>query len=160
MSANNAGQSTGSALAIRIETDFKQAMRAQDAVAKLTLRAVKTALTEAAKSGADHALSDEEVLAVVQREAKRRREAMAEYDRLGATDQAKQEQAELAVLEAYLPRQLEESEIEEIVRGVIAQTGASSPRDMGQVMSPVMAQVGGRADGKQVSQIVRRLLGA
>jgi uncharacterized protein len=145
-------------LAAQIEHDFREAMRAQDSVAKMTLRAVKTALTEAGKSGAAHTLSDEEVLAVVQREAKRRREAAAEYERLGATSQAAQEQAELAVLERYLPRQLDEAEIETLAKQVIAETGASSPRDLGRVMPVLMAQTGGAADGKLVSQVVRRLL--
>lgn len=145
-------------LAARIEADFKQAMRAQDATAKMTLRAVKTALTEAGKAGSMHDLAEEDVLGVIQREAKRRREAAAEYERLGAHEQAQQERAELAVLEVYLPRQLEEAEIEELARQAIAETGASSPREMGQVMPVLMARVEGRADGKQVSQVVRRLL--
>lgn len=147
-------------LAQQIETDFRQAMRAQDGVAKMTLRAVKTSLTEAAKAGADHELSDEAVLAVVQREAKRRREAAAEYTRLGAEAQAQQELAELAVLERYLPRQLEEAEIEALARAAIAETGAETARDMGRVMPVVMGRAGGAADGKVVSAIVRRLLGA
>lgn len=147
-------------LAQQIEADFKQAMRTQDAVAKMTLRAVKTALTEAGKAGSDHALSDADVLAVVQREAKRRREAAAEYERLGANAQAEQERAELTVLERYLPRQLDEAEIEALVKEAIAQTGAESPRDMGRVMPVIMAQTGGAADGKVVSQVVRRLLGS
>jgi uncharacterized protein YqeY len=149
-----------SSLIQQIETDFRHAMRAQDAVAKMALRAVKTALTEAAKSGTDHTLADGEVLAVVQREAKRRREAAAEYIRLGATERAEQEQAELAVLERYLPRQLTEAEIEQLAAQVIAETGAASPRDMGRVMTPLMAKIDGNADGKVVSGVVRRLLGS
>jgi uncharacterized protein len=147
-------------LAERIDADLKQAMRAQDTIAKLTLRAVKTALTEASKAGADHSQNDDVVMAVLQREAKRRREAAAEYARLGASTQAQQEQAELAVLERYLPRQLTEAEIEVLAKQAIADTGAESPRDMGKVMSAVMPQTAGAADGKLVSQIVRRLLGA
>jgi uncharacterized protein YqeY len=135
-------------------------MRDQNTIAKLALRAVKTALTEASKAGADHSLSDEQVMAVIQREAKRRREAAAEYERFGATAPAEQERAELAVLEQYLPRQLSEAEVEEMARTVIAETGASSPRDLNKVMPVLMARVAGSADGKVVSQIVRRLLGA
>lgn len=149
-----------SALAARIDADLKQAMRAQDTIAKLALRAVKTALTEASKAGSDHSLSDEQVMAVIQREAKRRREAAAEYDKAGATIPAEQERAELAVLEQYLPRQLSEAEVEQMARAVIAETGAESVRDLNKVMPVMMGRVAGSADGKLVSQVVRRLLGA
>jgi uncharacterized protein YqeY len=149
-----------SALAARIDDDLKQAMRAQDTIAKLALRAVKTALTEASKAGSDHNLSDAQVMAVIQREAKRRREAAAEYDKVGATAPADQERAELAVLERYLPRQMSEAEVETLARTVIAETGATSVRDLNKVMPVMMARVAGTADGKVVSQVVRRLLGA
>jgi uncharacterized protein len=149
-----------SALAARIDADLKDAMRAQDTIAKLALRAVKTALTEARKSGSDHDLNDEQVMAVIQREAKRRREAAAEYDKVGAATPADQERAELAILEHYLPRQLSEAEVETAVRAVIAETGATSVRDLNKVMPVIMGRVAGTADGKLVSQVVRRLLGA
>ncbi len=135
-------------------------MRDRDEVAKLALRAVKTALTEARKAGADHEQNEEQIIAIIQREAKRRREAAAEYERVGATLQAQQELAELAVLERYLPRQMDESEIEALARKVIADLGVTSPREMGRVMSTIMGQVSGLADGKVVNQIVRRLLGS
>lgn len=143
----------------RIDSDLKQAMRDKDDVTKLTLRAVKTALTEASKSGADaHALVDEDVLAVVAKEAKRRRDAMAEYEKAGRGDLAEAEGAELAVLERYLPKQLGEAEIREMAAQVIAEVGATSMREMGQVMSALMARVAGQADGRAVNQVVRKLL--
>jgi uncharacterized protein len=145
-------------LAQKIDRDLQQAMRERNEVAKNTLRSVKTSLTEAAKSGEQHEQSEGEVLAVVQKEAKQRRDAAAEYERLGAMDRAAGELAELAILEQYLPRQLTEAEIEEIARTVIDSTGASSMRDMSKVMSVAMAQVKGRADGRVVNEIVRRLL--
>jgi uncharacterized protein YqeY len=148
------------ALWTQIDQDLHQAMRAQDNITKLTLRAVKTALTESAKSGADHALTDEDVVAVVQREAKRRRESAAEYVRFGSEERAAQELAELAVLERYLPKQLSEAEIEAAARAVIAAVGADNPRDLGKVMPVLLGRLGGAADGKVVSGIVRRLLGA
>jgi len=147
-------------LAVRIDADLKQAMRAQDTIAKLALRAVKTALTEASKSGSNHSLTDDQVMAVIQREAKRRREAAGEYDKVGATVQADQERAELAVLENYLPRQMSEAEVEVLARTAIAETGATSVRDLNKVMPVMISRVAGRADGKVVSQVVRRLLGA
>ncbi len=149
-----------SSLWSRIDADLKDAMRAQDTITKLALRSVKTALTEASKAGADHELSDDQVVGVIQREAKRRRDAAAEYTRLSALDHAAQEEAELAVLERYLPRQLGEIEIEVLARDVIAATGATSARDLGKVMPVLMGRVAGSADGKLVSQVVRRLLGA
>src|SRR4051794_3050925 len=146
-------------LAVQIDVDLKQAMRDQDNIAKLALRAVKTALTEASKSGSNHTLTDDQVMAVIQREAKRRREAAGEYDKVGAKVQADQERAELAVLEHYLPRQMEEAEIEALARTVIAETGATSVRDLNKVMPVMVSRVAGTADGKAVSQVVRRLLG-
>jgi uncharacterized protein YqeY len=148
-------------LSWRIDSDLKDAMRAQDNITKLALRSVKTAITEASRSGnTQHELTEDQVLAVIQREAKRRREAAAEYDKVGATAPAEQERAELAVLEQYLPRQLSESEVETLARQVIADTGATSVRDLNKVMPVMIARVAGTADGKLVSQVVRRLLGA
>lgn len=150
-----------SALAARIDTDLKQAMREQDTIAKFALRAVKTALTEATKTGSgDLILNDDQVMAVIQREAKRRREAAAEYDKVGATVPGDQERAELAILERYLPRQLSEAEVEAIAREVIATTGATSVRDLNKVMPVMMGRVAGVADGKLVSQVVKQLLSA
>jgi hypothetical protein len=142
----------------RIDADLKEAMRKRDETRKLALRAIKTALTEESKSGTEHALDDEQVQAVIQKQAKQRRDAAAEFERAGATERAAAERAELAVLEHYLPEQLSEADIEEIVRAAIAETGATSPKELGNVMSTVMPRVSGRADGKQVNQIARRLL--
>ena len=145
-------------LAEQIDRDLWQAMRDRDDVTKNTLRSVKTAMTEASKSGEQHEQSEAEILAVIQKQAKQRRDAAAEYERLDAADRAAGERAELAVLERYLPRQLSKAEIEVIARTVIDETGASSMQDMGRVMSATMDQVKGMADGRVVNQIVRRLL--
>lgn len=147
-------------LVARIDADLKQAMRDRDEVTKLTLRAVKTGLAEARASGQGQDLGQAEVLAVIQKEAKRRRDAASEYERLGDAGRAGAELAELHVLDKYLPRQLTDAEIEEIARRVIAQLGATSPKELGAVMSAVMAEVKGKADGKAVNQVVRRLLGS
>jgi uncharacterized protein YqeY len=144
----------------RIEADLKQAMRDKDEVTKLTLRSIKTALTtEARTADGAHQLTPDEELAVVQREAKRRRDAAAEYTKLGEQGRADAELAELAVIERYLPRQMSEAEVEVIAQRAIAQVGATSPKQLGAVMSVVMAEVKGNADGKMVNQVVRRLLG-
>lgn len=141
-----------------LDADLKQAMRERNDVAKLALRAVKTALTEARKSGADHSLTEQQIQATIYKEVKRRRDSAAEYEKVGATDNAAAELAEVVVLEKYLPKQLSEAEVEIIVREVIAETEATSMRDMGKVMSATMPRVEGVADGKLVNQIVRRLL--
>jgi uncharacterized protein YqeY len=144
----------------QIDADLKQAMRDKDEVTKFTLRSVKTALTEARTSGAEHELSRAEVIAVLQKEAKRRRDAAAEFARAGDQKRAEAELAEMKVLDKYLPRQMDEAEIETVARGVIAQLGATSQKQMGAVMSATMAEVAGKADGKLVNQVVRRLLGS
>jgi uncharacterized protein YqeY len=153
-------ESGANVLLQQIDADLKQAMRDRDEVTKLTLRSVKTGLTEARTSGAEHVLSEAEVLAVVQKEAKRRRDAAAEFQRVGDQGRADAELAEMRVLEKYLPRQMDEAEIEVVAQRVIAQLGATSQKQMGAVMSATMAEVGGKADGKLVNQVVRRLLGS
>ncbi len=150
----------GAALIARIDEDLKQAMRDRDETRKLTLRSAKTALTEAAKAGEQHALSDTEVLAVLQREAKRRKEAAAEYEKAGYATRAAAELAELAVLEHYLPQPLREDELHELIAAAIANTGATTAKEMGKVMTALKPVVGGRADGKLVSELVRKALGA
>jgi uncharacterized protein YqeY len=106
----------------------------------------------------DFALDDKDVLAVIAKEAKQRRDAMAEYKKAGRQDLAAQEEAELQILTAYLPQQMSPQEIEASAREVIAQVGATGMAQMGQVMRPLMAKLKGRADGRQVNEIVRRLL--
>ncbi len=146
-------------LAEQIDADLKQAMRDRDEPVKLTLRALKTAFMQARSSGsAAHDLTDAEMLEIVRREAKRRTDAAEEYRRFGSPERAAAELAEYQVLQKYLPQQLSEAEIEAIVRTVIAEVGATSVKQMGQVMPAVLAKTGASADGKTVNQIVRRLL--
>lgn len=142
----------------RIDGDLKQAMRDRDEVAKLTLRSVKTAVTEAGKRGDGAAEDDEAVMVILQQEAKRRRDAASEYERVGRADRVEQENAELAILARYLPKQMDDDQLEAIVREVIVEVGATSMRDMGRVMPAVMSRVDGRADGKRVNLVVRKLL--
>ena len=146
-------------LAQQIDADLKSAMLARDETAKLTLRSVKTALSAATKTEDAPQLDDALVQSVLQREAKRRRDAAAEYEKAGSPERAAQELAELAVLERYLPQQLTDAEVEAIVAAVIAETGATGMAEMGKVMSAAMPRVGDRADGKRVNQAARRLLG-
>lgn len=142
----------------RINADLKRAMLDRNDVAKLALRSVKTALTMLATSGANHDLSEAQVVAAIRKEVKQRRDSATEYERLGAPEKAVAELAEVAVLEQYLPVQMGEAQIEEIVRAVIAETGATSPRELGKVMAAAMERAKGQADGKAVNQVARRLL--
>ncbi len=148
-----------SGLQERIDADLKQAMRDRNETAKLTLRAVKTAFMQARTSGdAAHDISDAEAMEIVRREAKRRRDAADEFQRVGASDRAEAELAEYAILQSYLPQQLSDAEIEAIASEVIAEFNVTSMKQMGQVMQAVLARTGARADGKAVNQVVRRLL--
>jgi uncharacterized protein YqeY len=103
-------------------------------------------------------LTDDEVVQVLRREVKMRRESIEAYTAGGRPDSAEKEKAEIDVIAAYLPEQLGDAEIEAMVRSAIEEAGATSPRDMGRVMSLVMARTRGRADGKQVSALVAREL--
>jgi uncharacterized protein YqeY len=142
----------------RVNADLTQAMRDQDQVRKLTLRAVKTRLSEVRKQNDNQPLDDAQAMMVIQKEAKQRRDAIVEYEKVGSNERVEEELAELAVLEGYLPQQLSEVEIALIVDETIAELGATSMRDMGQVMSAVMPKTSGQADGKVVNQIVRQRL--
>lgn len=149
-----------SELVARIDADLKQAMRDRDETTKLALRSLKTAIIESQKVDAARVLSDADVQSILLKAAKQRRDSIAEYEKASRTDLAQQEAAELAVIERYLPRQLSETEIESIVRQVMSETGASSLKELSQVMPLVMQRTRGQADGRAVNQVVRRLLSA
>lgn len=171
------------ALNDRLAADLKTALRAGDEVRKTTLRGLMAALKKAAdgkrrdamlaeakRRGLDlnkdtvtldeaaGALNEAEMLAVVQREVKQRRESITEFTKAGRTDLIHNEEAELHILEAYLPRQLSREEIEALAREVIQASGATGPAQSGQVIKTLMARVKGQADGKLVSDVVRAVL--
>jgi uncharacterized protein YqeY len=141
----------------RIETQLKEAMRARDALRVATLRLTLSSLRSAEKE-LQRPLKEDEELQVLQRERKRRAEAAEAFRAAGREEQADREEAELRVLEELLPPPLGEAELERIVDDAIAETGATSLRDLGRVMADVMPQVAGRADGSAVSQLVREKL--
>ena len=141
----------------RIETELKEAMRARESVRVSTLRLTLSAL-RAAEKELQRPLKEDEELQVLQRERKRRVESVRAFREAGRDEQAAAEEAELAVLERLLPEPLAEDELERIVDDAIAETGATSLRDLGRVMADVMPQVAGRADGSAVSQLVREKL--
>jgi uncharacterized protein len=103
-------------------------------------------------------LTDDDIIKIIAKAAKQRRDSIAEYQKANRADLVEKEEAELAVLETYLPQQMSEEEVESIVRAVIAETGAQSPQDLGRVMSLAMQRTQGRAEGREVNQAARRLL--
>ena len=141
----------------RIEAELKDAMRARDEPRVATLR-LTLAVAARAEKELQRPLKEDEELQVLQRERKRRVEAVKAFRDAGREEQAEREEVELAVLEALLPAPLSEEELERIVDDAIAETGATSLRDLGRVMADVMPQVAGRADGSGVSQLVREKL--
>ena len=141
----------------RLEGEVKDAMLARDATRRDALRLILNSLRSAEKD-LQRPLSEEEELQVLQRERKRRNEAAEAFRAGGREEQAMQEETELAILEEFMPEPLSEEELEQIVDDAIAETGATSLRDMGRVMADVMPQVAGRADGSTVSQLVREKL--
>jgi uncharacterized protein len=140
-----------------IEGELKEAMKARDAERRDALRLILNALKSSEKE-LQRPLSEDEELQVLQRERKRRLEAADAFRSGGREEQAVSEERELEILEEFMPEPLSEDEIEEIVDDVIAEVGATSMADLGRVMADVMPQIAGRADGSQVSQIVREKL--
>lgn len=147
-------------LKTRLHDELNAAMKRRDEVATATLRMALTSITNEEVSGkAARQLSDDEVLRVLTREAKKRREAAEAFDAAGRAELAARERAEGEVLERYLPAQLGDDELGELAAAAIAEAGASGPRDMGAVMKLLVPKVAGRADGKRISDEVRRRLG-
>jgi len=141
----------------RIEADVRSAMLAREEERRDALRLILASLRSAEKE-LQRPLSADEELQVLQRERKRRIEAAEAFHAGGRDEQASREEAELAILEEYMPEPLSEEELDRIVDDAIAETGATNIRDMGRVMADVMPQIAGRADGSAVSQLVREKL--
>jgi uncharacterized protein YqeY len=141
----------------RLQDDLKRAMREKDQVTKRTLRLALAAIKNE-EIEVRGELSDADVAVVLQKQAKQRRETLEELLEVDRQDLMASEQAELEVLEAYLPKQLSRDEITDLARQVITDLDAVGPRQMGQVMGTLMPQLRGKADGKLVSQVVRELL--
>jgi uncharacterized protein len=144
-------------LIARLEGELEQAMKERDAGRRDALRLILSSLRSAEKE-LQRPLHDEEELQVLQRERKKRIEAADAFRAAGRDERADAEEDELEVLEEFMPEPLSEDELEEIVDDAIAETGATSLRDLGRVMADVMPQIAGRADGSAVSQLVREKL--
>jgi hypothetical protein len=143
----------------RLKTDLTSAMRSKDELRMATIRMALTSITNAEVAGTRaRELSDDEVITVLTKEAKKRREAAQAFRDGGRSDRAEREDAEAAVLADYLPEPLSDDELARLVDAAIAESGAESPRDMGKVMKLVQPQVAGRADGSRVAAAVKARL--
>jgi hypothetical protein len=144
----------------RIQADMTAAMKSKDADTLSTLRMLKTALMEAkTKKPKDAEFSAEESIEVLQRYAKKRREAIEEFRKVGRDDLVASEEREIQVTARYLPQGLSEDEIRALIREAMAATGAAGPKDMGKVIGAVMAKARGRVEGGTVSRLVKEMLG-
>lgn len=143
----------------RLKTDLTSAMRSKDELRMATIRMALTSITNAEVAGTRaRELSDDEVITILTKEAKKRREAAQAFRDGGRSDRAEREDAEAAVLADYLPEPLSDDELARLVDAAIAESGAESPRDMGKVMKLVQPQVAGRADGSRVAAAVKAQL--
>jgi uncharacterized protein len=142
----------------QLQTDLKNAMRSKDTKRRDIIRGLQAAIKQK-EIDTQTTLEDDDILKVLQAEAKKRNESIEAYQAAERTDMAAEEAAELEVIQSYLPRQLSREELTVIVRDVIAETGATSVKEMGKVMPVVMKRVQGQADGKVINEIVRAELG-
>ena len=146
-------------LELQINKDIKNAMLAKEKVRLTALRAIKAAILLAKTAeGASHELSDADLLRIIQKLVKQRRESAEIYKQNGREDLAGNELAELSFMEPYLPKTLSGEELEAALRQIISQTGASGPSDMGKIMGVATKQLAGQADGRQISETVKKLL--
>lgn len=141
----------------RLQSDIREAMRAGDDERRNTLRMMQAAIKQT-EIDQQIELDEAGVQAVLAKQAKQRRESIADYEAAGRPQMAAQESAELAIIEAYLPQMMSREEVEKIATAVIAQVGATDIKSMGAVMGQLMPQVKGKADGRLVNEVVRGLL--
>ncbi|MBI4432020.1 MAG: GatB/YqeY domain-containing protein [Candidatus Omnitrophica bacterium] len=142
----------------KIDSDLKQAMAAKDAARLSTIRFLKSALKYIAIEKKSDTLSDADVQLLIQKQIKQRRESIDQFEKGGRRELAEKEKAELAVLEAYLPKQLSDAELQTLVTAEIKAAGASSKKDFGRVMKGLMEKVAGRAEAKRVSDALGKVL--
>ena len=147
-------------IATQLTEDLKAAMRAKDSVALTTLRGIKSAMKNAAieKGGADAVLDEGETVALIRKQIKQRQDSIEAFNKAGRSELAENEQAEIVILERYLPAALSAEEVGAMVAAAIEETGASGRADMGKVMKVLQAKAAGRADGKTLSQAVMQAL--
>lgn len=145
----------------QIDADIKTAMKAKDKVRLETVRSIKKFLLEkevSMRGAGQEGLTESQEMDVLVQIAKQRRDSIEQYRKAGREELAQQEEAELAIIEEYLPKQLSEAEISAVIDEIIASVGATSAKEMGKVMGPVMQQLKGKADGKKIQEMVKAKL--
>ncbi len=144
----------------QLQDELKQSMIARDELKKSVLRMLLSAITyyEINKGGAGYEATDEDVLAVIEKQVKQRKDSIEQFEKAGRQELADKEKEEMALLAVYLPKQLTEEEIKNLVKDAIAEVGATAPSDMGKVMGFLSPKIKGKADGGLVSRIVRESL--
>jgi uncharacterized protein YqeY len=143
----------------KLQTDLTSSMRNRDEVRSSTIRMILTSIKNEEVSGKEvRELNESELITVLSREAKKRREAAEAFDQAGAKDRAETERAEGVIIAEYLPKQLSESEVKELIDAAIKETGANSPAQMGLVMKNLQPKIAGKADGASVSSLVKATL--
>jgi hypothetical protein len=145
------------AISQQVEADLKAALKARDQLATSALRLIRAALKNKAKD-LGRELQEQEEIQVLSSLAKQRRDSIAQYQKGGRDDLVQKEQAELEIIQRYLPQQLDQAGIEKVLDEIFAELNPSGPKDMGRVMKAAMARLQGRADGKLVNQLVRQRL--
>lgn len=142
----------------RLERDLKDALKNRKTAELRTLRGLKSALMTKELEAGRGSLSESDAIAVLQKQARQRKDSIEQFESAGRTDLVEKEKEELAIIETYLPEELSDSELNEIIEEAVVSTGASSTSDMGKVMGAVMPAVRGRADGNRVRELVTRRL--
>ena len=143
----------------KINTDLKTAMKAKDVSGLRGIRAIKSAILLAKTDGSGIALTEEGEIKLLQKMVKQRKDSLDIYEKQNREDLALTEREEITLIEKYLPTQLSEADLEPIIAAIITQTGAASMKDMGKVMGMASQQLAGKADGKMISGIVKKMLG-
>jgi uncharacterized protein len=142
----------------KVSQEMNSAVKSGDKIRLETMRSIRAAIIEFNKSGIDREMTPEDEIKIIQNQAKKRRESIEMFKLGNRTELAEKESAELKILEEFLPKQLSEDEIKEIVNNIIKETGATSMKDIGKVMPATMKQLAGKGDGKLVQQLVKDLL--
>ncbi len=142
----------------QIQNDLKNAMKAKDVFTRDTLRFLMSAIKQVEVDSRKE-LSDEDIIKIIQKSVKQREEAASQYKEGGREDLYEKEIKEANILKSYLPKQLDDAELEEEVKKIIEEVGATSMKDMGKVMGTATKKLAGRADGKRINQMVKKILG-
>jgi uncharacterized protein len=145
-------------LEIKLNEDLKTAMKAKDQAALRTIRSIKSALTLLKTDGSGNAINEEAEIKLLQKLAKQRKESLDIYTKQGREDLATTESEEIAIIEQYLPVQMNSADLEKFILDLVAKTGANGMADMGKVMGLASKELAGKADGKAISEVVKKML--